>query len=51
MPKSWVDSTINSIDFETSGGKIPSIPVLAYTNGKLDESLKKWLACVQNSFK
>ena len=51
MPKSWVDSTIKAIDFETSGGEIPSIQVLAYTNGTLDVSLKKWLACVQNSFK
>ena len=51
MPKSWVDSTINAIDFETADGGIPSIPVLAYTNEPLNESLKSWLACVQNSFK
>lgn len=51
MPKSWVDSTINAIDFGTAGGEIPSIPVLAYTNATLDQTLKSWLACVQNSFK
>jgi hypothetical protein len=51
MPKSWVDSTINDIDFETADGGAPSIPVLAYTNEPLNESLKSWLACVQNSFK
>ncbi len=50
MPKSWVDSTINAVEFESAGTELPSIPVLAYANGALDAPLKSWLACVQKEF-
>jgi len=51
MPKSWHDSTFITIDYETKGGVLPSIPILAYTHDTLPESLKEWLVCVQNSIK
>jgi hypothetical protein len=51
LPKSWLDSTIKQVDFKIEGSDMPSIPVLAYVNGTLNDSLKSWLACVQNSIK
>jgi len=51
MPRSWLDSTYITIDYETRDSVLPSIPVLAYTNDTLAEPLKAWLDCVQNSIK
>ena len=51
MPNSWVDSTINAIDYEITDGQAPTIPILAYTHVPLAEPLKMWLACVQKSIK
>ena len=51
MPRSWMDSTLNSVEFETADGVAPSIPMLAYANEALNEPLKAWLACVQDSIK
>jgi undecaprenyl-diphosphatase len=51
LPRSWVDSTVKKVDFGIEGSDMPSIPVLAYVNGTLNDSLKSWLACVQISFK
>lgn len=51
LPESWVDATIKSVAIESASSEMPSIPVLAYTNGTLNIALKSWLACVQKSFK
>ena len=52
LPKSWVvDTSIKTVAFESAGSEIPSIPVLAYTNGTLNYAIKSWIACVQNRLK
>lgn len=51
MPRSWLDSTFITIDYETKDNVFPSIPILAYTQDTLPEPLKEWLVCVQNSIK
>ena len=49
IPAGWVDDTIKIIGLDEI--KAPSIPILAYVDSPLNDSLKIWLVCVQNSFK
>ncbi len=51
LPRTWVDSTVNEVDFELTGGITPSIPMLAYAGEPLTVALQAWLACVQKSIK
>jgi undecaprenyl-diphosphatase len=51
LPAALIDPSIKQIEYESSANELPSIPILAYVNGTLDDSLRTWLACVQNSFK